>query len=191
MSGRPRHCASCKRGLFRDSFSKNQWAKPVGESRCNGCVHGSGQKRGAAAAADDGETTSEKRARTARRNLATRATFTHDAMLRPFASGGFRWVAKGVYTEGMRTGEECVCKWFKSGGVYESKFYDTDVKNVDKALHLLEEFNSQNIVGKEIRLNIPEVWTFEEASVRDYTIPALFTVDQFISAALEHVINTQ
>ena len=74
---------------------------------------------------------------------------------------------------------------------YESKFYDTDVKNVDKALHLLEEFNSQNIVGQEIRLNIPEVWTFEEASVRDYKIPALSTVDQFISAALEHVINTQ
>eukprot|EP00038_Savillea_parva_P031127 m.83008 g.83008 ORF g.83008 m.83008 type:complete len:288 (-) comp9514_c0_seq1:3475-4338(-) len=157
---RRRHCATCRRSLTKDSFSGNQWSKAVGISRCNACVHGgSGSKR----SADDGFSV-EKRARTARRNNAHRAEFPQHALDYPFASGGFRYVAKGVYTEGERQGEPCVCKWFKSGGVFETKFYDTDIKNVGKALHLLEEFNSQNIVSQEVRLNIPEVWTFDEDS---------------------------
>mmetsp|Transcript_16236 Transcript_16236/g.35105 ORF Transcript_16236/g.35105 Transcript_16236/m.35105 type:complete len:87 (-) Transcript_16236:802-1062(-) len=68
----------------------------------------------AAAAAAVVEPTTNRAAQTARRNNATRATFTNDALSNPFTEGGFRWVAKGVYTHGARAGETCVCKWFKS-----------------------------------------------------------------------------
>jgi hypothetical protein len=101
---------------------------------------------------------------TARRNDSTRSTFTQHALDNPFAAGAFRWVAKGRYTKGARSGEQCVCKWFKNGIVFEEEFFKEDIKAVEKALHLIEEFNAQGFVDKVVRLNIPSVWTFEHGS---------------------------
>jgi len=100
-------------------------------------------------------------AQTARRNNATRATFTNHALTHPFAEGGFRWVAKGKYTHGARAGEACVCKWFKTGHVDESSFFDLDIKAMNKAHELVKEWNSKRMVDKLVKVNIPEVWTFE------------------------------
>ena len=47
---------------------------------------------------------------TARRNNATQASFSEEALNNPFAEGAFRYVAKGKYTKGDRAGEKCVCK---------------------------------------------------------------------------------
>jgi hypothetical protein len=97
---------------------------------------------------------------TARENNATQASFANDALNNPFAQGAFRWVAKGIYTHGNRAGEDCVCKWFKTGGVMESHFYDTDIASSNEAIRLISKWNSSNFVDKVVKVNKPEVWTF-------------------------------
>jgi hypothetical protein len=89
--------------------------------------------------------------------------------MHPFEAGTFRHVAKGTYTEGERAGEACVCKWFKTGTTLEAEFYADDIKAVDRALKLVQQFNLCGIVDKSIILNIPEVWTFMSGSA--YTLP--------------------
>jgi hypothetical protein len=104
--------------------------------------------------------------KTARRNNAHRATFTHDALDHPFANGAFRWVAKGVYTHGDRTGEECVCKWFKTGGVMEARFYEKDLEACNEALTIITKWNTEGVINRMVKVNMPEVWTFLEGSTR-------------------------
>ena len=101
---------------------------------------------------------------TARRNNATGATFTQWDLAHPFAEGGFRWVAKGTYTNGVRNGEPCVCKWFKSGHVDQASYFDLDIKAMDKAHDLVREWNNRNLITKLVMVNIPEVWTFTATS---------------------------
>jgi hypothetical protein len=101
---------------------------------------------------------------TARRNNATGATFDHHALAHPFAQGAFRWVAKGHYTAGDRAGEDCVCKWFKTGGVMESHFYDTDLSTSNEAIRLITKWNSNKLINRMIKVNLPEVWTFTPTS---------------------------
>eukprot|EP00961_Rhodomonas_salina_P135874 1827896-Rhodomonas_salina.1 len=101
---------------------------------------------------------------TARNNDATRATFLSDELLNPFAQGAFRWVAEGTYTEGNRAGEPCVCKWFKTGSVFEEEFFASDIHAVQKAEQIITKFNNAGFIDKTILLNIPEVWTFDEDS---------------------------
>lgn len=96
---------------------------------------------------------------TARRNNSTQATFTYHDLQHPFAPGGFRWVAKGVYTEGGRAGEQCFAKWFRTGHVFEASFFDGDIKAMDKAHELVREFNNKRFIDRIIQVNIPEVWT--------------------------------
>ena len=118
------------------------------------CVEGGGGGGG-------GTEPAESRAdQTARRNNATGAQFMHAALAHPFAEGGFRWVAKGTYTNGVRSGEPCVCKWFKSGHVDQSSFFDLDIKAMDKAHDLVKEWNNRNLINKLVKVNIPEVWVF-------------------------------
>ena len=167
--GRNRHCTSCQRSLPRESFSKNQWSKPVGISRCHACVHGRPKEE------QSHKPTHEmapppappaKRPMTARRNEAHRAEYQAYDLDHPFAEGGFRWVAKGKYTEGARAGEDSVCKWFKTGSVFEEEFYQTDIRAVDKALHLVDDWNGRNLIDKVIRVNVPAVWTFDPGCSR-------------------------
>ena len=84
------------------------------------------------------------------------------------AAGAFRNVFQGVYTKGPRAGEKCVKKVFKSGAVYESKFFDKDVAAVDKAGELIARFNQEmrGKVNKQVKLNKREVW---QDKVADYT----------------------
>lgn len=149
-----RYCADCGRNLSKESYSKNQWSKGDGASRCSGCVHGGG----GAVVIDP--------AQTARRNNSNRATFTNDALDNPFASGSFRWVAEGTYTEGNRAGEACVCKWFKTGGVVESHFYNVDIEACNEAVRLISQWNSSRLVDRMVKINLPEVWTFQNGSRR-------------------------
>jgi hypothetical protein len=110
-----RNCSCCGRYLQRDSYTNEQWVKGERISQCAACVH----KK----PSNDLVVPNQ----TARRNNAQRAEFLNHALDYPFAQGAFRWVAKGKYTEGERAGQECVCKWFKTGGVTESSFYDADL----------------------------------------------------------------
>lgn len=144
-----RCCAACNVNLSRGNFSKNQWLKPVGTSRCIECVN-----LGRSAGGEE----------SARRNDSNGATFSSEALDYPFAQGAFRWVAKGTYTDGLRAGQACVCKWFKTGHVMESTFFDLDIKAMNKALDLVKEWNSRKYVNEVIRVNIPEVWEFTPGS---------------------------
>ena len=125
-------------------------------SRCSGCLH------------HNHSNSSVDPTQTARKNNAHRATFQQYELDNPFASGAFRWVAKGVYTEGKRAGEDCVCKWFKTGGVMESHFYDTDLAACNQAIHLITKWNAKRFVDRMIKINLPEVWTFDSNSGRNW-----------------------
>ncbi|KAK3377283.1 kinase-like domain-containing protein [Lasiosphaeria ovina] len=146
-----RVCAECRRDLPRTSYTGNQYSKGDGWSRCAGCVHGHHFDVADSAPSDSG-----------RYNNASRATFSSDSLDHPFAAGTFRWVAKGKYTHGNRAGQACVCKWFKTGAVFESDYFALDIKAVGKALDVVNRFNQLNIVSKPIKVNVPGVWTFDE-----------------------------
>jgi hypothetical protein len=146
-----RVCAECARNLPQTSYTGNQWSKGRGLSRCASCVHGHAFDAPAAQPSDNG-----------RYNNANEATFTHDALDYPFASGAFRWVAKGRYTRGDREDQTCVTKWFKTGAVFEADYFTLDIKAVDKALEIANRFNQLDIVDKLVKFNVPEVWTFKD-----------------------------
>ncbi len=66
----------------------------------------------------------------ARENNATLATVYEPL----YASGAFKNVYKGKYTQGERAGEDCVCKSFISGSVFEESYFQAELKVVEKAL---------------------------------------------------------
>jgi hypothetical protein len=101
---------------------------------------------------------------TARRNNATRATYNWEDIENPFAEGAFRFVAKATYDEGERKGEAAVCKWFKSGHVMENIFFNLDIKAMEKAVSLVGMWNQEGFIRQIIKVNVPEVWTFDESS---------------------------
>jgi hypothetical protein len=70
----------------------------------------------------------------ARQNNASKATVQNQVV---YASGGFKNVYKGNYTEGERKDEECVAKVFKSGSIFEQSYFATELKVVAKAMAIL------------------------------------------------------
>ena len=68
--------------------------------------------------------------------------------------------------EGQRKGEECVCKIFKSGSVFEESYFKNELKVVAKALEIINQFNKDGVINKNLWLNTPTVWTFTEDSGR-------------------------
>eukprot|EP00535_Pseudo-nitzschia_heimii_P013050 CAMPEP_0197195208 /NCGR_PEP_ID=MMETSP1423-20130617/30653_1 /TAXON_ID=476441 /ORGANISM="Pseudo-nitzschia heimii, Strain UNC1101" /LENGTH=160 /DNA_ID=CAMNT_0042648783 /DNA_START=9 /DNA_END=488 /DNA_ORIENTATION=+ len=157
-----RICSSCNRNLSENSYSVNQWRKGEGCSRCHSCVNG-GYWHGDLVQEEQRYQQQVQKlnidpSETARINDATRAEiFDHD-LHNPFASGSFRWVAKGRYTEGNRAGQECVCKWFKKGGVFEARYFQSDLETVQKAIELITKWNESRFVDKMVKINKPEVW---------------------------------
>lgn len=150
-----RVCISCGRDLPLTSYTSNQWSKGPSGSKCAGCVHGHHSDAPSAQQSDGG-----------RYNEADRGSISHSELDNPFASGAFRWVGKGVYTTGARSGQACVFKWFKTGAVFEDEYFTLDIKEVDRALELVNRFNELNIANKAIKINVPSVWTYTEGSSR-------------------------
>jgi hypothetical protein len=90
-----------------------------------------------------------------RENNATKAT-VYDPI---FASGSFKKIRKGKYTQGERAGEACVSKTFISGSVFEDSYFQAELKVVEKALEIINNFNKQRVINQTIWLNKPEIWT--------------------------------
>ena len=157
-----RFCSSCGRNLHRDSYTNNQWSKGDGASRCGACVHGTSNNNQHAANVAIVQPVTP--IQTARTNDAQTASFEGYDLDYPFAQGTFRWVAKGRYTTGNRAGQPCVCKWFKTGGVVESHFYDADLKASDEAIRMVTMWNAKGLINRIVRVNKPEVWTFDHTS---------------------------
>jgi hypothetical protein len=102
---------------------------------------------------------------TTRYNQATQAEYDDTAFENPFAEGAYRWVAKGVYTEGDRKGQLCVCKWFKTGQkngnkkiLDESELLDADLAVSKEAIRIITLWNSEKFINRTIQVNLPEVW---------------------------------
>ena len=139
-----RACSECRGVRNHEDYSRNQWSKGIGISRCKWCVEGRTPP------------VNTNRPTSARENKASRALI-YD-MHRPFAQGAFRFVAKGEYTDGSRCGQACVAKWFKSGGVFEETFFKSDIQAVDPALRIVDQWNAMKFINKHIVLNKPAVW---------------------------------
>jgi hypothetical protein len=179
-----RVCSSCKRNLSGSSYSNNQWRKGEGSSRCHSCVNGGYWHKNA----DEQRQRQQQKLdqisdlaksiadllenklqisnavdprQTARTNDSHRANYKNHDLDNPFAQGSFRWVAKGRYTEGKREGEECVCKWFKSGGVLEASYYESDLATVQEATRLIIKWNESHFIDKIVKINQPQIWTFQ------------------------------
>ena len=100
----------------------------------------------------------------ARENNATEAE-VYDTTI--FARGTFKNVYKGKYTLGERAGEECVWKSFKSGSVFEERYFQGELKMIEKAHEIINNFNKNKIIRQTIWLNKPEIWTFCPGSTRE------------------------
>lgn len=73
------------------------------------------------------------------------------------AEGEFRYVYTDTYEKGPRKGEKAVWKIFKDGATFESKFFDQDLKAVDKASEFISEFNDL----KNINVNSASATDFD------------------------------
>jgi hypothetical protein len=98
-----------------------------------------------------------------------------------YAAGGFKNVYKGKYTEGVRIGQDCVCKKFKSGSVYEEAYFATELKVVAKALQIINKFNNDHLINKPIWLNEPTVWTIEGSNEKCLVEPMIVNFEKFNS----------
>ncbi|CAI6016854.1 hypothetical protein V2G26_002363 [Clonostachys chloroleuca] len=146
-----RECASCGRDLPRSSYTANQYTKGEGISRCAACVHGYRS-----------DTPRATQSASGRYNDSSRCEVPWDELEDPFSEGSFRYVAKGRYTSGPRRGQASAIKWFKTGAVFESDYFTLDIKAVDKALEIVDRFNDLNIINKNVKINVPAVWTFDD-----------------------------
>jgi hypothetical protein len=102
--------------------------------------------------------------KTANRNYSSIAKYTDYDLMHPFAEGQFRFAAKGVYTDGLRQGESCVCKWFKGKSALNEEFYNLDILAMRKALEIVDWFNNAKVIAQTVKVNIPEVWEFGKGS---------------------------
>lgn len=54
------------------------------------------------------------------------------------------------------------------GAVFLSDYFTLDIKAVDRALELINQFNQLNIVNKVIKINVPVVWRFADDCYDDW-----------------------
>mmetsp|Transcript_20175 Transcript_20175/g.43555 ORF Transcript_20175/g.43555 Transcript_20175/m.43555 type:complete len:390 (+) Transcript_20175:205-1374(+) len=139
-----RICACCFEPLPRSQYDNKQWALGKGLSLCGDCARNS-------------PTISSS----SRHNISDKAKFEGKDLNKPFASGSFRWVAKGRYTSGPRKGDPCVVKWFKEGGVLQKHYFASDIAASEMATRLIEQWNREQFLpgNKLVRINLPQVWT--------------------------------
>eukprot|EP01033_Poteriospumella_lacustris_P023339 gene23339-gene18514 len=139
-----RVCSACGYDLDSDYYSRNQWSKGVGYSRCRTCVQ-------------EGIQSDEDGFSTARTNKATtRCTIDKSSV---FADGSCRHVYLGTYTGGDRTGQMCVAKYFHDEFEHlEEDYFERDMNAVQKTLKIVTQWNQNDFISKIIRVNVPQVW---------------------------------
>lgn len=140
-----RTCVACGLTATKTSghYSRRQWRKGVGRSRCLSCSN------------EDFEDA------TAIRDEDVPAHFSENALTAPFSEGGFRWVALGEYFGGgRRDGELCVAKWLKDEFAHSPSHYRGDMRCVRRTLDFVRAFNALNITDIPIRVFIPSVHRF-------------------------------
>ncbi|KAM0192458.1 hypothetical protein ACHAPC_001795 [Botrytis cinerea] len=82
-----------------------------------------------------------------------------------FASGTFKNVWAGHYTEGDRKGQPCVSKEFKTGSVYEKHYFHEELEIIRRTQEIVDDFHTASIIpGREIIVNTPAIWTYENSA---------------------------
>ena len=156
-----RVCCACGNDLDSDEFSRNQWAKGVGISRCSDCVK-------------EGITEETKGFRSSgRENTASRVNVDLNDI---FAEGTFKYCAEGRYAGGLRTGQKCVVKWFKEDNDFHGDLFERDLEAVQHTLRIITQWNQAALTPDvRMRINIPEIWTIQgqksllEPFIEDFT----------------------
>jgi Alpha-kinase family len=92
-------------------------------------------------------------------NNASRATVNRNIV---FGHGSFKVVYKGMYTEGKRAGEACVCKEMRSGSTWLDSAFDKEEEVVNRAAEIVDKFNNAGHINLPILMNSPEVWHYED-----------------------------
>ena len=114
----------------------------------------------------------------ARENRACRASIKRSYV---YAQGTFKNVYMGRYTEGSRAGEQCVCKIFKSGSVYEDSYFEHELLVVNKAIEVVNNYNQDGIIDKFIWINKPEIWSFVSNGEMHLLEPFIANFEKFNS----------
>ncbi|KAI0441289.1 kinase-like domain-containing protein [Xylaria telfairii] len=95
----------------------------------------------------------------ARTNDSTEATISRGRL---FASGTFKNVYAGRYTNGARAGQECVCKEFKTGSVYEEHYFEEELNIICGTEAVINDWHDARVIDKRVLLNTPAIWTYEK-----------------------------
>lgn len=114
-----------------------------------------------------------------RTNNATSADI--DRAAGPFAEGTFKHVWRGTYTNGVRAGQSCVAKEFKTGSVYESHYFAEELSIVARAQRVIDAWHEAGILGSRILLNTPQIWVYEDDQHKALIEPFIATFEKFNS----------
>eukprot|EP01038_Epipyxis_sp_PR26KG_P011201 gene11201-15022_t len=135
-----RVCAGCGYDLSMGDFSRNQWMKGVGYSRCTECV-------------SENVRCNEDSFGAARRNNATKVEVNLHGF--PDEEGTAKLCYYGFYRGGQRTGQRLVAKCYKDGDTDFSQ----ELNAIEKTQKIIGQWNQlfgDNML--KLRINIPEEW---------------------------------
>ncbi|KAF7868630.1 hypothetical protein EAF04_005161 [Stromatinia cepivora] len=101
---------------------------------------------------------------------------------RMYASGAYKNVWEGYYTNGVKRGERLVSKKFKTGSVVENHYYYKKLQIFRLSQTIIEAFNTANIIqGQRIILITPKVWIDSEDGSRILFEPLMERFQKFNS----------
>jgi hypothetical protein len=150
-----RVCASCGVNKGFDGYSKMQWCKDMGVAVCKECFDADGRR---IIQKPLPKPPPEKEGRP--------PAFTCDHLDHPIAEGKYRFIAPAMHLTGPRNGMPCVVKWFKSGKILESKFFEMDMKVLrKKAPDFLIAWNEQKFIPEEIITTVPAFYQFDRTQM--------------------------
>jgi len=113
-----------------------------------------------------------------RTNNATKATIDTSSV---FAHGTFKNVWQGRYTKGIRTGQKCVSKEFKTGSVFEAHYFEEELNVISRAQKIIDSWHNASIINQRIILNRPEIWTYMDSGIKSLVEPMIENFEKFNS----------
>lgn len=98
-----------------------------------------------------------------------------------FAHGTFKNVWQGRYTQGIRAGQKCVAKEFKTGSVFEAHYFEEELNIISRAQKIIDNWHDACYSGQRIILNTPQIWTYEDSGAKTLVEPMIENFEKFNS----------